>query len=448
MIREYLHPSSRNETMDESSAQAPPGSDAELITAIASGDSAAYDMLRARHAAAACDLAGLLSADPAVVAEIVSETFKELRDVLRDGGGPRVALRPYLFTAVRWTAYRRGAGQPETSTPPADGDFSEPLFDPAIADLVRSPLRQAFGSLPESWRAALWHVVIEQAGPAQTGEVLGLDWDQVAALTTEALEGLREAYLTQQLSGVTRDDCRAALQSLGPAPDGTAPDGTAPDGAAEPEGLQHLLGCTDCRAVADDLADLGESLRRLVAPVFLGPAAAAYLALAELRIGGLRSIRRDPHRGGRARSRQVLTVGGGLLVVFAGTGLALTLTAAASPPQHVAAVKPAAAAHLPSSPPPGSTVPGGGPGSPVASPSEQANPPGAVTNGAAPQPSPTAPPSSQPSPTPQPTLPSPTPQPTVTLPVPPPTPPPLPPPPPTPTPSPTPPHHHHPATTS
>ena len=417
--------------MDESSAQAPPGSDAELITAIASGDAAAFDLLRARYGAAAHDLAGLLSADPAEVAEIISETFTRLRDVLRDGGGPRVALRPYLFTAVRWTAYRRGAGQPDTGQPPADGDFSEQLFtDPAIAGLVRSPLHQAFGSLPELWRAALWHFVIEQVDPVQAAEVLGLNWDEAAGLVAGALEGLRQAYLTQRLSEVTRDDCRAALQALGTAPGG------APDGAPEPEGPQHLPGCTDCQAVADDLADLGQSLRRVVAPVFLGAAAAAYLALAELRIGGLRSILRDPGRSRRGRSWQVLTVGGGLLLAFAGTGLALMLTAAASSPQHVAAVKPAAAAHVPSSPAAGSPLPGGGLSSPTAPPSwAQANQPAAAD--ATPSPSlPSSSPSPQPSPAPQPTLPSPTPQPTV--PVPPPT------PPPTPAPTPTPPRHHHP----
>jgi len=404
--------------MDESSAQAPAGSDAELITAIASGDSAAYDILRARHAAAARDLAGLLSADPAEVGEIISETFTRLRDVLADGGGPRVALRPYLFTAVRRTARRRGAGQPETSTPPADGDFSDPLFtDPAIADLVRSPLHQAFGSLAELWRAALWLIAIEQADPSQAAEVLGLDWDGAAGLSAEALEGLRQAYLTQRLSGVTRDECRTALGALA----------AGPGGAAEPEMRQHLPGCSDCQAVADDLTDLVQSLRRVVAPVYLGAAAAAYLALAELRIGGLRSIRRDPDRGGRGRSRQVLTVGGVLLVAFAGTGLALTLTAAASPPEHAAVVRPAVARGSPSSPAPGS--PASGPSSPAGPAPGQASPLSTATS------SPPAAPSSQPSPTPQPTLPSPSPQPTGPVPT---------PTPPAPTPTPTPPHHHHP----
>ena len=41
---------------------------------------------------------------------------------------------------------------------------------------------------------------------------------------------------------------------------------------------RHLRGCRECRSVAIELAAYGRSLRHTVAPIFLGPAAAAYLA--------------------------------------------------------------------------------------------------------------------------------------------------------------------------
>ena len=78
--------------------------DAELIGAAASGDEAAYAALRERHEAAARSLARQLVKDPAEADEVVSETFTRLRDVIRGGGGPRSAVRPYLLIAVRRVA--------------------------------------------------------------------------------------------------------------------------------------------------------------------------------------------------------------------------------------------------------------------------------------------------------------------------------------------------------
>lgn len=352
--------------MDESSAQVARGSDAELISAFTSGDAAAFDVLAERHAAAARNLAGLLAADPAEVEEIVSATFSRVRDVLGNGHGPRAALRPYLFTAVRWAAHRHRAGQSGTTTPASAGaEAAEPLFtDPAIADLVRSPLNQAFMSLPEVWRAVLWHSSIEQASPALTAEVLGLDREGLASLAAEASAGLRQAYLTRQPSGV-----------------------------------------------ADDLSDPGPALRRCVAPVFLGVAAAAYLSAAEVKIGGLRWFRPAAGQSGpRRRPRHWLAAASVLVVAMAGTGLALTLAAAS--PQRAAAQQPVAAPAAPSSQAPGSPRPA--PGRPAR---RSSGPSRASRGGSRATPSPTRRPAPSPSPrpsgpSPSPTSPSPSPSPT------------------------------------
>ncbi len=97
--------------MDESSSP-PPGGDAELIGAIASGDSASYVRLHERHEAAARSLARQLMTNPAEAEEVVTETFTRLHGVLRQGGGPDAAVRPYLLTAVRRVAGERSGGQP------------------------------------------------------------------------------------------------------------------------------------------------------------------------------------------------------------------------------------------------------------------------------------------------------------------------------------------------
>lgn len=413
--------------MNESSAQAEPRSDAELIAAVASGDEQAYSLLRERHEAAARKLAGLLSSDPAEAEEIVSETFSRLHDVLRDGGGPTAALRPYLLTAVRWAAYGRRSGQAGATTQLSDGDHHEPLFtDPAIADLVRAPLSRAFMSLPEPWRAVLWHTAIEPDDLAQTAALLGVAPDGLAEAAARASAALRQAYLGLYLPGVTSDDCRSALGALGTSADG------ALSGRDQPAAQQHLRGCAGCQAVANDLGDLGRPLRRVVAPIFLGVAAESYLAPAETRIGGLRWTRQQgTSQTGRAfRPQHVLPAASVLLLAFAGTGLALTLTATSAPQASGASQPPAAtASHSPRPSSPAATVP---PASPrprhsktATSTSGLGGSSGSGTPGSPPAPGRTTPPAP-----PRPTSPAPNPSPTV------------PPVIPTPTPSPTPCRHH------
>ena len=286
--------------MDESSSTPLLIGDAELIRATAAGDAAAYATLRERHEPAARSLARQLVTDPAEADEVVSETFSRLHAVIRGSGGPEAAVRPYLLAAVRRVAGERSGGQPGAT---ADGQRSdgqragaadgerpggrsagtadseagrpspgEPLPGDLAAEAESEPLARAFLSLPERWRAVLWHTEIEQAGPGQAAVVLGLTAQGVAELGEQARAGLSRAYLKLYLAGVTREDCRSAAGKL------DLHLGGAARGHKEGKVQRHLHGCRACRAVAVELAGLGRSLRLAVAPVFLGSAAAAYLA--------------------------------------------------------------------------------------------------------------------------------------------------------------------------
>ena len=82
-------------------------SDAELITAVRSGDTAAFATLFTRHSAAARGLARSLARDHAEADDLVSESFTKILQILRDGGGPDTAFRPYLYTTLRRVAYDR-----------------------------------------------------------------------------------------------------------------------------------------------------------------------------------------------------------------------------------------------------------------------------------------------------------------------------------------------------
>ena len=281
----------------EPASPALPSSDAELIKAVRSGNAAAYATLHERHIAAARILARQLVPSTAEAEQVLSETFARLHGVLRRGDGPAEALRSFLLTAVRRVAHERnspgraGAGQEIPS-------LGEPLFvDPEAAELESAPLALAFRGLPERQRAVLWHTEIEQGDPAEPAALLGLTADGVAGLGDQARAGLIQAYLTQYASGLDREDCKAAAGKLGQ----HLADATR--GADEAMVQRHLRGCRECRTGAIELAACGRSLRRTVAPIFLGPAAAAYLAAVEVPSAaaspvdaGLRWLRQAPRQ--------------------------------------------------------------------------------------------------------------------------------------------------------
>ncbi len=392
----------------EPASQALPSSDAELIKAVASGNAAAYATLHERHIAAARILARQVAPSAVEAEEVLSETFARLHGVLRRGEGPAEALRPFLLTAVRRVAQERSSA----GGTGADDDIpslGEPLFvDPEAADLEDARLALAFRALPERHRAVLWHTEIEQADPAEAAALLGLTADGVAGLGDQARAGLRQEYLKQY--DVARDDCKAVSGKLGQHL------ANATRGGDEAMVQRHLRGCRECRAVAIELGACGRSLRQTVAPIFLGPAAGAYLAAVRPPSAppgsvdaGLRWLRRAPRQIGRAprwirrapRQQQALAGGIALLAVVGVTGLTLTLAASSTPEpitQRPAAIAP---------PSPSAAVPSSvarpTPIQPVATtmPAKKATP------AASPSPAPTASPTPSPTPSPSP-APSPT----------------------------------------
>ena len=76
-------------------------SDAELITAARGGDAEAFGALYTRHAGAARTVARQYTRSSADAEDVVGDAFAKVYGVVRGGGGPDVAFRAYLLTAVR-----------------------------------------------------------------------------------------------------------------------------------------------------------------------------------------------------------------------------------------------------------------------------------------------------------------------------------------------------------
>jgi RNA polymerase sigma factor (sigma-70 family) len=195
-----------------------PPSDADLITASRASDATAYATLYQRHVAAAYGLARHLVRGRAESDDVVAEAFARVLGQLKRGGGPDAAFRPYLLTTVRRVAYDRlnAEGRLVISGEMEAFDPGVPFTDTVLADLERNMVARAFVSLPERWRAVLWHTEIEGARPAEVASLLGLTANGVAALAYRAREGLRQAYLQMHLSGAVPAGCARWRASWAP----------------------------------------------------------------------------------------------------------------------------------------------------------------------------------------------------------------------------------------
>ncbi|MDR0432810.1 MAG: sigma-70 family RNA polymerase sigma factor [Bifidobacteriaceae bacterium] len=250
----------------ERSGAAP--SDAELIASVRGGDRAAFAELYARHAPAATAVARQYAPRPADAEDIVSETFARVFRLLGEGKGPDSFFRAYVFTAVRHLAasYGQAANRIELSE---DGVvFEESLGgaadDPSDSILDRQIVREAFSSLPERWRTALWYAEVEGLTTSQMAPTLGLTPNGVAALLYRAREGLRQAYLQQHVAMPLDGECRAIADRLGAYARGALGQRDRAKVSA------HIARCERCRAVAEEAHDVNRGLRGVIAPLVLG----------------------------------------------------------------------------------------------------------------------------------------------------------------------------------
>ncbi|WP_084955737.1 sigma-70 family RNA polymerase sigma factor [Thermoactinospora rubra] len=323
-----------------------PQSDAALLDAVRSGNAAAFGELYERHVAAARALARHLVRAEAEAEDVVAESFTRILDLVGRGGGPEAAFRPYLLTVVRRTVYDRGrvAGRQVTTGDIEEFDPGTPFVDPALSGLEKSLIAKAFLSLPDRWKAVLWHTEVEGAGPAEVAPLLGLSANGVAALAYRAREGLRQAYLQMHLSGTPQQSCRPVLGKMGAHVRGGL--GRRDSRMVE----EHMSACTQCRSVFLELSDVDRGLRVIVGPLVVGPAFAAYsAALAKAgSAGGVGATKAMGWIGRAPRHRQAAAAGGTAVALAA--ALVLLLVSGEEPdrpPPERARALPSAAPRLP-----------------------------------------------------------------------------------------------------
>ncbi|MFI7615366.1 zf-HC2 domain-containing protein [Nonomuraea terrae] len=295
-----------------------PQSDADLLHAVQAGNAAAYGELYERHVAAARAMARQLVSG-VEVEDVVAESFTKILDLVCRGGGPESAFRTYLLTIVRRTVHDRSSIAAHPTGEIERYDPTAPFVDPALAGLEHSPIARAYLSLPERWRAVLWHAEVERARPAQAAPMLGLSANGVAALTYRAREGLRQAYVRLYLRPDTPPECRTVLGRMSHYVRG---------GLARREAKaldEHVDACEECHGVLLEVTDVDRGLRVIVGPLIAGPLFSGYVAALARAVGpggaagrplrALRRLRWAPRRW------QAVLAGGTVLAVAVAGGV-------------------------------------------------------------------------------------------------------------------------------
>src|SRR4051795_5034492 len=246
--------------------------DAELISAVRGGDIDAYGELFARHVESARRLARQL-AGPGDADDLVSDAFAKVLTVLQRGGGPDLAFRAYLLTAVRRLhvdKIRAGSRlRPVDDLTPFDPGL--PFQDTAVEGFENAAAAKAFATLPERWQMVLWHTEVEQQKPADIAPLLGMSANSVSALAYRAREGLRQAFLSQHAADPDDVVCSWTRDHLGAYVRG----GLSRRDVGRVD--DHLESCRACAAVYLELTEVNSGLSALLAPLLLGTAGAAYL---------------------------------------------------------------------------------------------------------------------------------------------------------------------------
>ncbi|GAB2884020.1 sigma-70 family RNA polymerase sigma factor [Nocardioides pacificus] len=261
--------------MSETLARPEAPSDAELISAVRDGDVESYGALFSRHVDAARRLARQL-ASPGDADDLVSDAFAKVLGVLQRGGGPDLAFRAYLLTALRRLHVDRirASARLHSTDDLEPFDPGVPFRDTAVEGFESAAAARAFASLPERWQVVLWHTEIEGQKPADVAVILGMSANSVSALAYRAREGLRQAFLTMHAGDLDEDTCRWTLEHLG----SYVRKGVSRRDATRIE--EHLQGCRRCLAVHLELTEVNSNLAALIGPVVLGSVAAAYLGAA------------------------------------------------------------------------------------------------------------------------------------------------------------------------
>ena len=270
------------------------------------GDQAAYGELFERHRDAATRLARQI-AGSSDADDLVSEAFIKVLSVLSNGGGPDLAFRAYLLTAVR----RLHVDKIRRTV---EGD-ARPTSSSRSTRVCRSPTLPCRSSRTSPPRRPSRHC--PSAGSSSCGTsrsrgrslprspcCSGMSANSVSALAYRAREGLRQAYLQMHMADTAAEECRWVTERLG----ARVRNGLSRRDTVKVD--EHLDECARCAAVYLELSEVNSNLAGILGADPAGRCGLRLPGLGRLGVAGRRSVavpgatlRQGTRRGGCRRRR-------------------------------------------------------------------------------------------------------------------------------------------------
>ncbi|QIM15347.1 sigma-70 family RNA polymerase sigma factor [Leucobacter insecticola] len=250
----------------------------ELLARVRGGDDAAFGELWLRYRQAALNAARMFTTQMDHE-DIAAEAFAQVFRQMRNGGGPTTNFRAYLVSTVRNIVTKRALAPTEVSIDgyedaPSPHDWVEDFSD---ASLEKVMLRRAFESLPERWQHVLWQSEVFGARNAELSEEMHLNPNALSALVFRAREGLKRAWITENLGATGGSlDCKRTIERL-PA---FARGGLRPQDAKQVKA--HLATCSTCSRASQDASALASQLKSALIPSLLAGGSVAPLAFKAL----------------------------------------------------------------------------------------------------------------------------------------------------------------------
>ncbi|MEU1408373.1 ricin-type beta-trefoil lectin domain protein [Streptomyces sp. NPDC005728] len=252
-------------------------SDGELTALVRQGprrdSSPAVAELFSRHWASVYRYTGLCTRRPSAAIELVKEAFLLVQREARDSETRPFAWCPRLLATVLACARTWSTNDHRTDLStellawldePGNAGEAEDGGPPTLA-------RWAFAELPEQSQCLLWHSVVEGDPPADISRLTG-QGEQIAARHEARVRKLfREECVQAHLTRTIDPECLTYGSLL----DAATRNETADPGPQDLD--RHLLGCTHCRAAAEELEQYGDRLPLILAGGMLAWGAKPYL---------------------------------------------------------------------------------------------------------------------------------------------------------------------------
>ncbi|MGP5015482.1 sigma-70 family RNA polymerase sigma factor [Glutamicibacter ardleyensis] len=279
------------------------------------------ERLYQRHKQVALAVAYRHTDNPSEAEDIVSEAFLRVFASLKHGSGPTEFFRAYLLTSVSREAFSRNRAARRESDIDEIAEFTSetPDADEVMRRAESKIVIRAFKSLPERWRAVLWHNEVDGLPPREIATILGITPNAASALAVRAREGLRESYLAAHLKehADLMADCASARKQL-PA---FIRNNLSPKAARSLK--SHLKKCPDCSLVYGELENIGGTMRSVVLPLFVGGTTVLGISAS----GGVAQLGGGITAATGGSSAAVSTAGSGAAAVATGTASASAVVA-------------------------------------------------------------------------------------------------------------------------